>query len=124
MVAGTLASRISRGSDMAFERLRKRLAGFARRRRSMSPTGLAQFGQSIGEVVATRIVHAMTGKLDAVEARRMVAEKQIAAVRAHIAYTQAIMNGKAATALDAYLDVYRRAVEGNRKRLCGLRKRR
>jgi hypothetical protein len=102
---------------MSFRWLPKRLGGFVRRRRKTLPASFMQFGQGVGEVMATRVMRAMTGELDAVEARRMVAEKQLAAVRAQVAFTQAIMSGKATTAPNAYFDVYRRAVAGNRKRL-------
>jgi len=47
----------------------------------------------------------------------MVMEKQLAAMRAHLAYTESILNGEATSALGAYFDVYQRAVESNRKRL-------
>jgi hypothetical protein len=45
----------------------------------------------------------------------MVEEKRRAAVQASFAYTEAILNGEAASALRAYVDVYR--PESNRKRL-------
>jgi hypothetical protein len=60
---------------------------------------------------------AMTGKLSAAEARRMVDEKRLAVVRAQLAYSEAILDGKAASAPGAYFHVYERAVETNRKRL-------
>ena len=43
----------------------------------------------------------------------MVMEKQLAFIRAHLAYTESILNGEAASALGAYFDVYQRAVESN-----------
>jgi hypothetical protein len=39
-----------------------------------------------------------TGELSAAEAHRMVDEKRVAAVRAQLAYTEAILNGEAASA--------------------------
>ena len=63
------------------------------------------------------MLRAMTGELTAAEAKRMIMEKQLAAMRAHLAYTASILNSEAASALGAYLDVYHRAVESNRKRL-------
>ena len=48
-------------------------------------------------------------------------EKQLAAMRAHLAYTESILNGEATSALGAYFDVYQRAVESNRKRLSNRR---
>ena len=50
-----------------------------------------------------------------------VMEKQLAAMRAHLAYTESILNGEATSALGAYFDVYQRAVESNRKRLSNRR---
>ena len=38
-------------------------------------------------------------------------------MRAHLAYTESILNGEATSAFGAYFDVYQRAVESNRKRL-------
>ena len=51
----------------------------------------------------------------------MVEEKRAAAVRALFAYFDAIMKGKAASALGAYFDVYQRAVDRNRRRLSNRR---
>ncbi len=53
----------------------------------------------------------------------MVAEKQLAAVRAHFAYMEKLLKGEAASALGVYFDVYRHALESNRRRL-GKRRRR
>ena len=64
-----------------------------------------------------RSLLAMAGKLSAAEARRMVEEKRWALVRAHIACTDAIIKGRSASAARDYFDVYKRAVESNRKRL-------
>ena len=47
----------------------------------------------------------------------MIAEKQLAAVRAHSAYMNAFLQGEAASALNAYFDVYQSAVKSNRRRL-------
>ena len=69
------------------------------------------------------MLRAITGELSVAEAWRMVEEKHRAAVQASFAYTEAILNGEAASALRAYFDVYRRAVESNRKRL-SIRRRR
>ncbi len=52
----------------------------------------------------------------------MVEEKQLAAMRAQFAYTEAILNGEATSAPSRYFDVYRRAVEANRKRLINRRR--
>jgi hypothetical protein len=63
----------------------------------------------------------MTGELSPTEARRMVMEKQLAAVQAHLAYTKSILNGEAASAPGAYFDVYHRAAQSNRRRLSSRR---
>ena len=67
--------------------------------------------------IRDRSLLAMAGKLSAAEARRMVEEKRWALVRAHIACTDAIIKGRSASAARDYFDVYKRAVESNRKRL-------
>ena len=59
----------------------------------------------------------MTGELSTAEARCMIEEKRLAAMRAQLAYTEAVLNGEAASAPGAYFDVYQRVVESNRKRL-------
>ena len=82
-----------------------------------SPPNLWQFGFPVREVIAVRMWRAMTGELSGTEARRMVMEKQLAAVQAHLAYTKSILNGEAASAPGAYFDVYHRAVQSNRRRL-------
>jgi hypothetical protein len=94
---------------------------FLRRLRSKSPPNLWHFGLAVREVIAVRMWRAMTGELSATEARRMVMEKQLAAVQAHLAYTKSILNGEAASALGAYFDVYHRAVQSNRRRLSSRR---
>ncbi|HVI11692.1 MAG TPA: hypothetical protein VM822_02365 [Pseudolabrys sp.] len=63
----------------------------------------------------------MTGELSAAEAHHMVMEKQSAAMQAHVAYTESILNGEAASAPGAYFDVYHRAVQSNRRRLSSRR---
>jgi hypothetical protein len=102
---------------MTFKLRPKALFKFPWRLRRKSPPNLWQFGRAVREVMAARILLAMTGELSVAEARRMVREKQLAVVRAHLAYSGAILNGEAASALGAYFDVYQRAVKSNRKRL-------
>jgi hypothetical protein len=118
-----LACRNPSGFDMSYKWLPKRAVRFLRRGHKAPASNAFQFGQDVCEVMATRLTRAMTGKLDAAEACRMVGEKQLAAVQAPLAYAQAIMSGKAAAAPSAYFDVYRRAVKRNRKRLGSRRKR-
>ena len=95
--------------------------GFFQRLRRRSRLGLRELGLGARDVIAARMLLAVTGKLTATEARRMVEEKRLAAVRAQIAYTGAIINGELASAPHAYFDVYRRAVASNRRRLSTLR---
>jgi hypothetical protein len=102
---------------MTFKLRPKALFKFLWRLRRKSRPNLWQFGLAVREVMAARMLLAMTGELSAAEARRMVEEKQLAVVRAQLAYTGAILNGEAASAPGAYFDVYQRAVKSNRKRL-------
>ena len=90
---------------------------FLRRLRKRSSPDIGEFSSAVREVVAGRMTRAMTGTLSAAEARLMVAEKQLAAVHAHSAYMNAFLQGEAASALNAYFDVYQSAVESNRRRL-------
>lgn len=89
--------------------------------RRKSPPNLWQFGLAVQEVIAARTSLAMTGKLSAAEAHRMVEEKRLAVVRAYLGCAKAILNGQGASAPRVYFDVYRRAVESNRKRLSNRR---
>jgi hypothetical protein len=82
-----------------------------------SPPNLWQFGLAVHDVVAARTLLAVSGKLSAAEAHRMVDEKRSAAFRAQLACTEAILHGRGASAANAYFDVYHRAVKSNRKRL-------
>jgi hypothetical protein len=95
----------------------KILSEFFERLRRRSPPNLWQFGRAAREVIAARVSRAITGELSAAEVRRMVMEKQLAAMQADLAYTESILNGEAMSALGAYFDVYQRAVESNRRRL-------
>ena len=97
------------------------LLEFLRRLHRKSPPDFWHFGLSVREVIAARMWRAMTGKLSVAEARRMVMEKQLAAMQAHLAYTKSILNGEAASAPGAYFDVYHRAVQSNRRRLSNRR---
>ena len=99
----------------------KGLLEFLRRLHRKSPPDLWHFGLAVREVIAARMWRAMTGKLSAAEARRMVMEKQLAAMQAHLAYAESFLNGEAASAPGAYFDVYHRAVQSNRRRLSNRR---
>jgi hypothetical protein len=93
-----------------------------RHRRKSSPD-LWQFGRDVQAVMLERTSRAMTGNLREAEARRMVLEKQSAAVRAQLAYTRALLRGDPASAGREVFDIYRSAVQSNRKRLRKLRHR-
>jgi hypothetical protein len=101
----------------------KALLAFVRRPLRKSSPDIGEFNIAVREVIAARMARAMTGQLSAAEARLMVAEKQLAAVHAQLAYMDAISKGHAASACGAYFDVYRRAVEANRGRLVQRRRR-
>jgi hypothetical protein len=95
----------------------KALSAFVLRHRKTSPPSVGEFNSAVREVVAARVARAMAGKLSAAEARLVVAEKQLAALRAQFAYMDAFALGHATSAWRAYFDVYQSAVEANRKRL-------
>jgi len=99
----------------------KRLTEFLERLSRRSLPNLWRFGLAVREVIVARMSRAMTGKLSAAEIRRMFVEKQLAAMHAHLAHTESILNGEAMSALGAYFDVYQRAVESNRRRLSNRR---
>ena len=88
------------------------LSLFLRRRlRRRSSPDIGEFSFAAREVIAARVARALTGTLSAAEARLMIAEKQLAAVRAQSAFVNAFLQGEASSALNAYFDVYRSAVE-------------
>jgi hypothetical protein len=87
------------------------------RRKPPADLDLWQFGRDVREVMGARLSRAMAGTLRAAEARRMVAEKQSAAVRAQLAYMQALLDGAPAAANRAAFDIYHRVVQSNRQRL-------
>jgi len=93
-----------------------RLKSADRRRRKAEPD-LWRLGLDTREVMLARISLALSGRLTVHEARRMVAEKQSAACRAHFAYLQWLLQGEPAAAKEAAFDIYHRAVRSNRKRL-------
>src|SRR5262249_3557519 len=93
---------------------------FQKHRRKSSPD-LWQFGLDVREVMLERTSRAMTGNLSEAEARRMVLEKQSAAIRAQLAYTRALLRGDPGSAGREVFDIYRSAVQSNRKRLRKLR---
>ena len=63
------------------------------------------------------ILLALSGRLSAAEARRMILEKQSAAVRAQLAYMRELGAGKAGAASQAAFDIDDQTVRSNRKRL-------
>ena len=78
---------------------------------------LGRFGRDVQEVMSTRIWLAATGNLNAVEASRMVLEKQVAALRAQLACASSLLSGNPASASRECFEIYQRAVHSNRKRL-------
>ena len=106
---------------MTFKLRPKRLLELLRRLCRRSPPNHWRFARAVRDVIEARMLRAITGELSVAEAWRMVEEKRRAAVQASFAYTEAILNGDAASALRAYFYVYRRAVESNRKRLSSRR---
>jgi hypothetical protein len=86
-------------------------------RRAKARPDVWQLGRNAREVMRARISLALSGHLSADEARRMVLEKQSAAVRAQLAYMQEIAAGRAEAASQAAFDIYDQAVRSNRKRL-------
>jgi hypothetical protein len=87
------------------------------RRKPPADPDLRQFGRDVREVMGARIARAMAGTLSADEARRMVLEKQSAAVRAQLACLQALLDGVPGSGSREVFDIYDRAVQANRKRL-------
>jgi hypothetical protein len=87
------------------------------KRRRTPQADIFALGLAAREVIVARLLLTATGKLTAAEARRMIEEKRAASVRAQFACAEAILRGEAAAARQAYFDVYRSAVESNRKRL-------
>jgi hypothetical protein len=104
-------------SPMRFEFIRRVI----QRLRRKSHLDLWQFGLDVREVMLARTSQAITGELSEAEARRMVLEKQSAAVRAQLAYTQALLNGDPASGTHEVFNIYRSAVQSNRNRLRKLR---
>jgi hypothetical protein len=90
---------------------------FLKRFRRKPPPDLWQLARDARGVMQQRILLAASGRLSAHEARRMIVEKQSAAVRAQFAYLQWLFDGKPAAASDAAFAVYQREVRSNRKRL-------
>jgi hypothetical protein len=86
-------------------------------RKAKAQPDVWQLGRDAREVMQARISLALSGRLSADEARRMVMEKQSAAVRAQLAYMQEVAAGKPAAASQAAVDIYHQAVRSNRKRL-------
>jgi hypothetical protein len=99
----------------------KLIRRFMRHPRAKSAPDVWRLGLDSRNVILERTSRAIRGKLSAAEARRMVLEKQSAAVPAQLAYTQALLQGDPALASRAFFDVYHRAVQSNRKRLCKTR---
>ncbi len=88
-----------------------------KRFRRNHPLDVWQLAHDARDVMQQRIMLAATGRLSAHEARRMIVEKQSAALRAQFAYMQWLFDGRPAAASDAAIAIYQRAVRSNRRRL-------
>jgi hypothetical protein len=97
--------------------LPKRFQKLIRFQTRKSGPELERFGRDVREVMSARMWLAITGNLKAVEASRMVLEKQVAAVRAQLACASSLLCGNPASASRECFDIYQRAVHSNRKRL-------
>jgi hypothetical protein len=93
------------------------LLKFLKRKRARPSRDPKKFAHDAGAVMMTRIAQGLTGRLTAEEARRMVLEKQSAAMRAQFAYLQHLLTGDPRAANAAVYDIYDRTVRSNRKRL-------
>jgi hypothetical protein len=78
---------------------------------------LWQFAFDVQHVVATRILRMMAGELTALEARRMITEKQAAYSRAQFAGALALLTGGPVAAGREMIEVYRLTVGANCSRL-------
>jgi hypothetical protein len=82
-----------------------------------SAPNLGRFGRDVQEVMSARMWLAVTGNLNAMEASRMVLEKQVAALRAQLVCARSLLSGNPASASRECFDIYQQAVHSNRKRL-------
>jgi len=95
----------------------KTFRSLIRFRARKSAPNLERFGCDVREVMSARMWLAITGNLNAVEASRMVLEKQVAALRAQMASARSLLSRNPASASRECFDIYQRAVHSNRKRL-------
>jgi hypothetical protein len=89
--------------------------GFGRKHLDLED--FTRLAHEAGEVIAARTTKAISGTLSAAEARRMVAEKQAAAMKAHFAFAKHAVRGEISSAAAASFIVFRKAVSSNRRRL-------
>lgn len=82
---------------------------------------LWRFGLDVQQVMTARILHMMAGELSPREARRMISEKQTAYSDAQIAGAYALFTAGPVEASCEMIEVYRRAVSANCKRLSNAR---
>ncbi len=94
---------------------------FLKRFRRKPALDLWQLAHDARDVMQQRILLAASGRLSAHEARRMVVEKQTAALRAQFAYMQWLFDGKPAAGSDAAFAIFHREVRSNRRRLAHTR---
>ena len=87
------------------------------RRKRLGLSDFAELARDAGEVIAARTQQAMSGKLTAAEANRMITEKQAAGVSAYFAFAKSVLSGNPKAAPFSSFQVFRKAVSGNRRRL-------
>jgi hypothetical protein len=119
MLDSVMVRELSGTVPMTFKLRLKTLFAFVQGLRRNRPN-VRQFNSAVREVIAQRMSLTFAGKMSAIEARRMVVEKQLAILHAQLAYTESILSGAGKSAVAAYFEVYWRAVESNRKRLSAI----
>jgi hypothetical protein len=97
--------------------LRRFIRKFGRGRKHLDLEDFTKLARDAGEVIATRTTQGIKGTLSAAEAHRMVAEKQVAAVKAYFAFTKHALRGDMSSAHAASFNVFKKAVTSNRRRL-------
>ena len=78
---------------------------------------LWQMGLDVQEVMTTRILLMLAGKLTQQEAHRMVAEKHSAYSRAQSAGAVALFSGRPLQGIEEMVEIYRGSVSANCSRL-------
>jgi hypothetical protein len=100
-----------------FPMLPKTFQKLIRFRVRQSAPNFERFSRDVQEVMSARMLLAITGNLNAMEAGRMVLEKQVAALRAQLTCARSLLSGNHASARRECFEIYQEAVHSNRKRL-------